>query len=195
MATTDTDVANIALKMVGAPSITSLDQGTPEADSINEVYSTVRDAAFQDHNWNFATKRVIPSKDSSTPVYGFAYQFDKPADYIKLVEIEDDPEYKIEGSYILCDQDPIKISYVYRNTSVVTWSPLFVMYFALLLASTVAEDLTQSSTLAEKLETKAEKLLQKARFADATEDDPEDITADLWIDSRIAGTLPQSGDL
>ena len=181
--------------MLGAPTITDISDGSVDADAMSISLPFVRDAALADHSWNFATKRIAPSLDPTAPLYDFTYRFNIPSDYIRLLGIQDDPPYKIEGDYILSDVNPLRIKYTYRQTNVLRWSPLFKIYVAIMLASANAELLTQSTALEERLEKKAIGVLAKARFADATEDDPDDVEANLWLDSRTTGSWRTSGDL
>src|SRR5262245_416654 len=52
------NIANMALRMLGDDSITSLSDTTRRAQIVNEYWSTTRDATLAEHPWNFATKRA-----------------------------------------------------------------------------------------------------------------------------------------
>jgi hypothetical protein len=195
MATSKVQIANLALVHVGGSAITSLTDDTNEARAVNQVYDLVRDAVLSDHPWNFAIKRIIPSVDAGTPVYDFSYRFDLPTDYLRLVGIEDDPDYKISGQFIECDSNPIKIKYVGENDTPTEYDAMFVMAFALRLASTIAERLTQSSTLSKELMDAYQFAIRDAKTVDAQSDQPDTLEASEWIDARIAGTTRGSGDL
>jgi len=195
MATSKVEIANLALMHVGDNTITSFSDGTAAANAINTVYETVRDAVLRDHKWNFAIKQATPSLDATTPIFGFNHRFDMPTDLIRLLDIEDNPKYKIEGRFILTDSNPINIRYVYKNETVTEYDSMFVQALAARLAATVCERLTQSSTLAEELLTVYRLHLKDAKSVDAQSDYPEDIEANLWIDSRFKGTSIGSGDL
>ena len=151
MATSKVQIANLALMHVGEKSITSFTDGSNAANTINQVYDVVRDAVLTDHPWNFAVKRIIPSLDATAPVYGFTYRFDLPTDYLRLLEIDENHEYKISGLFIECDVNPIKIKYIAKNDTAIEYDPLFVQALALRLSSTICERLTQSSNLSKDL--------------------------------------------
>ncbi len=195
MATSKVQIANLALMHVGEKSITSFTDGSNAANTINQVYDVVRDAVLTDHPWNFAVKRVIPSLDATAPVYGFTYRFDLPTDYLRLLEIDENPEYKISGLFIECDVNPIKIKYIAKNDTAIEYDPLFVQALALRLSSTICERLTQSSTLSKELFENYLKAISAAKSVDAQSDYPDNIEADLWLDSRLKGTSSGSGDL
>lgn len=195
MATSKVQIANLALMHVGGQKITSLEDNTNEARAVNQVYDLVRDAVLIDHPWNFAIKRAIPGQDGTAPIYGFTYRFDLPIDYIRLVEIEEDPPYKISGQFIECDSSVIKIKYVAENDMPGEYDFAFVMAFGLRLGSTICERLTQSSKLALELMNAYQLAIRDAKTIDSQSDQPDDLEANLWLDSRNQGTIGGSGDL
>ena len=195
MANSKVEIANLALMHVGDNVITSFSAGTAAANTINTVYETVRDSVLRDHTWNFAIKQATPSLDATAPIYGFNHRFDMPTDLIRLIELEDNPRYKIEGRFILTDSNPINIKYVYKNETVTEYDSMFVQALAVRLAGTIAERLTQSSTLAEELIGLYRLHLKDAKSVDAQVNYPDDLEANLWLDSRFKGTSIGSGDL
>jgi hypothetical protein len=195
MATSKVQIANLGLMHVGGNSITSLTENTNEARAINQVYDLVRDAVLADHPWNFAVKRIIPGLDGTTPVYGFSYRFDLPTDYIRLVEIEDNPPYKISGQFIECDSSVIKIKYIAENDMPTEYDFPFVMAFGLRLGATIAERLTQSSKLAKDLLEAYDLAIRTAKTVDSQSDQPDDLEANEWLDARNQGVIGGSGDL
>lgn len=56
--TTEIDVCNKALRRVGAKTITSLSDGSHEADVCNEFWPQTRDEVTACHPWNYAKERV-----------------------------------------------------------------------------------------------------------------------------------------
>ena len=195
MANSKVEIANLALMHVGDNTITSFSDGTAAANTINTVYETVRDSVLRDHTCNFAIKQATPSLDATAPIYGFNHRFDMPTDLIRLIELEDNPRYKIEGRFILTDSNPINIKYVYKNETVTEYDSMFVQALAVRLAGTIAERLTQSSTLAEELIGLYRLHLKDAKSVDAQVNYPDDLEANLWLDSRFKGTSIGSGDL
>ena len=195
MANSKVEIANLALIHIGDNVITSFSDGTVAANAINTVYEVTRDAVLRDHTWNFAIKQATPSLDATAPIYGFNNRFDLPTDLLRLIEIEDNPKYKIEGRFILTDSNPINIRYIYKNEIVTEYDSMFVQALAVRLAGTIAERLTQSGTLAEELMKLYMLHLKDAKSVDAQANYPDDIEANLWLDARIRGTSIGSGDL
>jgi hypothetical protein len=55
----EVDIVNMALRLLGDDSITTLSDTTRRAQIANEFWDTVRDATLAEHPWNFNTKRAI----------------------------------------------------------------------------------------------------------------------------------------
>ena len=111
-----------------------------------------------------------------------------------MVSIEDLPDYKISGQFIETDSDAINIKYVAENDIPNEYDSMFVMSLALRLGATIAERLTQSSALGKELMETYTLSLRDAKTVDAQSDKPDDLEANLWLDSRNKGTS-LSGDL
>lgn len=56
MATYDYDIVNLALVRLGANRITSLTDGSRNANEANAIYALVRDEILREHDWGFATR-------------------------------------------------------------------------------------------------------------------------------------------
>ena len=116
-------------------------------------------------------------------------------DYIRLIEIEDNPPYIISGQFIECDSSVIKIKYIAENDMPTEYDYAFVMAFGLRLGATIAERLTQSSKLALDLLEAYELAIRTAKTIDSQSDRPDDLEANEWLDARNQGVIGGSGDL
>jgi len=56
MASNDYEIVNLALVRLGATRITSLSDGTKNANEANAIYTLIRDEILRDHPWSFATR-------------------------------------------------------------------------------------------------------------------------------------------
>lgn len=73
MASNDYDIVNMALVRLGANTVTSLSDGSRNANAANEIFTMIRDDMLSMHPWNFATRRawldeVTPNTLSITSV-------------------------------------------------------------------------------------------------------------------------------
>jgi hypothetical protein len=65
MASNDYDIVNLALIRLGANTITSLSDGSRNANAANTIYSIIRDEVLRSFDWGFAKRRAW--LDEKTP--------------------------------------------------------------------------------------------------------------------------------
>lgn len=185
MAITQTDICNNALILVGADRISSIDEDTKSAILLKAVYSLERDSSLRDHPWNSCKKRVTLSPNSTTPDFGYDYQYDLPSDYLKMIVIYPfGTDYRIENGQILSDETTLDTIYIYRNTDESSWGTDFCKAFALRLAMTVGYALTQNASLVEALEKKYKIFLAEARSMNGMENPIKGLQADVFTNAR-----------
>ncbi len=158
---TDVEICNEALALVGANRITALADDTAEGGACTTFYETTKDSTLEDYPWRFARKRISLAKASTTPEYGFAQEYDLPADFLYLYEIDGlgivvdaflpesnsgNNDWQIEGKKLLYSGgDEIKITYVHKADEGL-FTPSFHKCLAANLAVELAPTLTESST-------------------------------------------------
>lgn len=160
-----TDICNMALTILGAGYINSLDDEGDKARALKSVYYFAKDAVLEDANWSFAIKRFIPAENTAEPIFGWTYSFTIPPDILRVVRVLRDtagatplpyswyefPEehsaaHVIEGNEILCNDSPIYCYGVRKMEDEGGFSPLFAEAFAAKLAFMTAQALTGSNT-------------------------------------------------
>lgn len=195
-----TDVFNRALTKLGDARVIDPTDDSEAAIVINNMFDIVRDAELRANTWNFSVKRDSIAALISTPAFGFTYEYQKPGDCLRFIMVGDTyvgyslsnyrtmPEevYQIEGNKILTDYGaPLNIIYVRSVTNVGEWDPLFVEYFACVLAFEACSRLTGSKGDKEQLRQDKKDALLIAIRADAIENPPTLIADDSWIMSRL----------
>src|SRR5687768_15522866 len=85
----DTDVVNVAMRLIGQSPIVSLSDGTANANTADDLYEAVRDDLLRSHPWNFATKRVQLARSATTPGFEFDYAYVLPADWLRTISVHD----------------------------------------------------------------------------------------------------------
>ena len=193
--TSNVDICNSALNMVGASIITSLTEDSKAARVCNQRFTFVRDAVMRAHPWNCLIRRVKLAKDATAPGYKFANRYSLPADpyCLRVLTVSDDGdderrdiEYKVEGErYLLTDEGTLYIQYVARDEDPNNWDFLLIEALAARMASEIAYPLVGSSTLATNMFAMYEIKLKEARFADAQEGFPEETIADTYVEARF----------
>lgn len=209
MATSETEVCNLALISLGHQTITSLDEGTPTADLCTLLYSQTRDSLLRSHPWNFAIKRSTLALSGTTPNHEFSYQHALPTDCLKVIRTNWEADgtiagsaiygfpgimgynqveipYRIENGYLLCNETVAKIEYVAKITDVATFDPLFVRALSASMAMSMAMKLTDNATLFKTMSDEFRMAIAEARLQDATEGTPRDVVdTSGWITARV----------
>ena len=196
----DVQIANRALTKLGARRILSLNDDVKEARAINSMFELVRDSELRAHPWNFAMTRASLAALVATPAWGFAYQFQLPADCLRVLQVNEeyyvanltdyrtrlDVPFQIEGGKVLTDVvAPLKIRYVARIEDTQAWDTCFVEAFASKLAYETCEEITQSNTKKQEIAADYAMMIKQAKRMDAIENPPDPFADDSWLLSRI----------
>lgn len=188
-------ICNAALQLVkNSKSITSLEQGTKEANACAVIYGELRDALLEMHNWKFASKRVKLGQNATAPTFGWTYAYERPNDFIRVVTVHrgsagtDSVPYSIEGTAIYSDAADLYLHYVYRVTDPNAMSATFRTALSKLLASRLAVALVQSPTLSEKMyEQFLTQDLPTAKSVDSIQNYTDQFPESDWVSVRYGG--------
>ncbi len=186
MAASDIEIVNRALTLLGVDPINSLSDPTKAAATASRLYNDTRAATFRSHPWNCLIRRASLPQDAQTPAYEYTYQFVLPADFLRLLTLEDvNGQYSIESRRILYNGDTLKIKYIALLTDVPSYDTLLVDALTARLAADLAHPLLQSTTAMEEMWQLYELKLREAKFVDAQENSQEVLDADYWLNSRF----------
>ena len=169
MATSPTDIANIALGHLGSPLILDID------DSSNKAARSLK-AAFVDaakkvgymHDWNCLRSRQELVQTGNTPPGGYEFEYLLPAQCLRVITINDDDQrsdndnWDVEGRLLLTDADSVILKFTKYIPQVTKWSPGYVEAVALELAGRTAVAITQSK--GKSVEMKQQFQLELAAF-------------------------------
>ncbi len=182
-------IANLALRRLGADRIASLTEDSENARAVNDVHETVRDAVLRLHPWNCALTRASLAADSTAPSWGYAFAYTLPTDpyCLRVWRLADSMlEYRVEGRKLLSDAGaPLQILYIARIANPELFDASLTVTLAAALAAEIAFRLTNSRTAEEAMHKWFEQSLARARSADAQEGTPENIEADEFERSRL----------
>jgi len=181
-----TAICNIALRELGASRITSITDGTPNADKCQDVYDPILDRELRRRKWNFSIKRVILAPDAATPVSDFDFQFTWPADCIRPLPSIFDTDWVMEQRRILTSAgDTLELRYVAQVTDTNMFDPLFAYAFALAIAGALAEGVKQSTRKKESLQRDYKTAIAEAARANAFEKQAVVFPEDSWVSVRF----------
>jgi hypothetical protein len=177
MANSEADICNLALAHLGEAPIVSLQDDSVAGRACFLHYAATRDAVLRSHRWNFAQARVVLSRLSAAPSFGWAYQFPLPADCLRVLEFNGSEagdvvsdEYIIEGRNILTDDDAAEIVYIRKVTEVGLMDALFIQALAVALAISLSETIRGTTGKTAELTQAYERMTASlARRVDANE--------------------------
>lgn len=170
MAKSTIDVINKSLILLGANIITDLSEGSEESTYAASLWDGVRQACLRIHPWNFALIEIELPAVSGGSDFKHQYQYNLPADFIRLITVYDDGGFKIKGKSIYSNRDSCKIRYIYDNTDVASWDVSFSNVVAYKLASELAYPITKSASLMDAMTQQFARHLIEAKAIDGSED-------------------------
>lgn len=187
MAQTLIDCCNSALQRVGATTILSLSDNSPEARACSVAYDSNRRDELRKHPWNFAIKRAVLAPDTTAPAFDYTYAFTLPTDCVRLLRpATPDLDWQVEGGKILTnDSNTLYLRYVADITDPTLWDPSFYNVVAGALAIDICERLTQSNTKKQLLIQQYQDDVRTARRMNAFESGPKDAADDDWWIARL----------
>jgi hypothetical protein len=196
------DIANFALNNLGASNITSLDENSKAARVVNQRYESVRDAVFRAHPWNCLINRASLAQETTTPAFGYTYQYALPTDpfCLRVLEFSNGtlsypqdnitnntggPVFVIEGRKLLTDEGTAQIKYIGRVTDTQLYDASLTEALAARLAAEICYAITGSTSMVQIQTSLYEAKINEARFNDATEGATQRLEASDFIESRF----------
>jgi hypothetical protein len=181
------DVCNSALLRVGAATIVSLSDNSPEARACSVAYDSNRRDELRKHQWNFALARTVLAPDATAPAFDYDYQFTLPSDCVRVIRPPTyDLDWVIEGRKILTnDSDTLYLRYIKDVEDVAQWDSAFYNVISAALAIDIVEKLTQSNAKKQLLMADYQQAVVLAKRVDAFEAGPEDSADDAWWVARL----------
>lgn len=172
------EISNAALFQLGANTITSLADTSQEALAINTWWAVSRRALLRLHPWNFAVKRQQLAQEVSTPLWEYDYKYTLPSDFIRLMEVKDDRDYKLEAGQILTNRTTCQIKYIFDVTDTTKWDGLFTDLMIARLAVDIAYAVTQDNGKRAEAVSLYREAQRVARAVDGQEDISDQIAPD-----------------
>lgn len=186
MASSKVDICNLALIHLGCDTISAITDQNQRARLCKQVYDQLRRKLLRAHPWRFAIKRQSLAVSSSTPPFGFSYQYPLPSDCLRTLDVDlEDSTFQIEGRSVVTDETEVELRYVADIVDEQNFDDLFCEVLALDIAIKIGRHLTQSDAVIQECRQEREQILRDARSADAQEGTPGSFVSDTWLDSRF----------
>jgi len=154
---TQLGIFNECARLTGQPRLNVVNPSPSNtlARHLNSAYSGVVERCLQKTNFNFAMKRGILTQLASEPVFGFQYYYQRPADMIRLIQLNYSgydfqpapaDSYAEETTGFATDAENVYARWVssdVRDTPGV-WDPSFTRFVEVELALAVAPHVNTS---------------------------------------------------
>ncbi len=185
-----TDICNLALIKIGKNRVIDIDtDDSQQATDLKLVYDFTLLEILAEADWSFAIFRQALNKSVGSPLYQWSYSFQLPTnpEYVRLISIEGNPEYTIEGKYILTNTDNIKITYIGKVIDPNQYTIPFQNAFVALLAYKICYNLTNSSSREKEILAEYQQKLSYAITQYKTLSSEKAITGNNWAATRTTG--------
>lgn len=179
-------ICSNALILLGDKPIASFTDGSRAAQVAANLYPDAKRDFLRGHPWNAAIKRATLAPMSNAPEHGYTSQFQLPSDFLRMLEVVDGQEFKIEGRRALANTTVLRIKYV-AEIPEDTWDAGMVSAMTMHMAALMALPITESATKAEAIAQTAERAVRRAKAIDGMEDTPDSIEDDPLYRSRFPG--------
>jgi len=186
MPSSDVEVVNEALTLLGETAITVLTENSDKARVFNRLYLPTLDQALRTHDWNFARMRAVLAQLQAVPEFGYSFMYQLPQNPLCLrvlttnltateaweietfITADGSAQYRV----ILTDASAIEIRYIARIEPPTLWDSLFADAFVHELARRGAYAITRNATLVQSLTEEAKEKWRNARSVDGQESRP-----------------------
>ena len=190
----ETTLVNAALERVSGDLITSLDDGSVNANRVLQIYPDLRDDLLASNDWSFAAKRVQLAQLADAPAFEFDYAYALPSDWLRTIAVHDNDAgvssfpYRQENQdgikVLLASREAVYLRYVYRLEDPTYWSASFRMAVIYALARDLSLPIASSNAMEARFAQKANAKLAQARSIDSMGSFPVQRPIGSWALSR-----------
>lgn len=205
MSSSQVDICNSALILLGAATINAITDPSNQAKALNSIWDSTRDSELRKHRWKFAITRAALPALANAPVSGpYNQQFELPADCLRVLEIGDSypgsdlsdyrsgpttDDYSIEGGMVLSNLcAPLSIRYIRQLVDPTQWDASFCNSMAGQLAYMSCFRITQSIGQQKACQDAYKSAILDAIRANALESTPTVQADDTWVTTRPIGS-------
>jgi len=186
------DLANEALLLLGANTITSFSDNDPNAVLVNRFYEGEKDALLRSHRWNCAVTTANLASLVDTPIIDWEFKFNLPTDPyclrvldVRTVTGDIKLDFEIQGRELLTEESTVDITYIKRISDASQFDSLLYQALVFRMAWKLSFPITRSSGVMQQMAQLYDAVVRDARTIDSQEGTPEIIETDTLTDVRL----------
>lgn len=186
------DLANEALLLLGANTITSFTDNDSNAVLVNRFWPSERDSVLRSHRWNCAITTANLASLDETPIIDWEFKFTLPTDPyclrvldVRTVTGDIKLDHAVHGRELLTEESTVDITYVQRLEDVSTYDPLLYQALVFRMAWKLCFPIMRSHTVMGQMGSMYEAVVREARTIDSQEGTPETIDTETLTDLRF----------
>ena len=193
---TDIEVAQKAMVLVGLEPLTAFTDQTDEALVMNTIYEDIVQDCLGQNNWNFALGQKTLSRLTDTPVDRWDAAYALPTNpavmQVQTVTIDDQPQkYDIYERNIYINaqvDDVVVLNYVYRPETQY-FPPTFTLWLIYRLTSVLALSVTRKGDVADSYTKLAEQQFRRAKARDAQQVTTQSVRLSRYHRTRLGAGI------
>jgi len=193
---TDIEVAQKAMVLVGLEPLTSFTDQTDEALVMNTIYEDIVQDCLGQNNWNFALGQKTLSRLTDEPVDRWDAAYALPTNpavmQVQTVTIDDQPQrYDIYERNIYINaqiDDVVVLNYVYRPETQY-FPPTFTLWLIYRLTSVLALSVTRKGDVADAYTRLAEQQFRRAKARDAQQVTTQSVRLSRYHRTRLGAGI------
>jgi len=188
-ASSSLDIANRALILVGANTISSFDEDSEEGRVSNSMYEDMIRTLLISSRWRFATKQAQLNLLTATPQGRYTRKYQLPSDYLMLHAITVNDlviEYNVYEDEVYADTseaDVLIADYTFR-TAETNFPSYFIMLAEYRLATILATALSRDEQMASLFDVQTTRLAQQAKTLDSQQQTTRKLVTSRFITDR-----------
>ena len=186
------DLANEALLLLGANTITSFTDNDSNAVLVNRFYDSERDALLRSHRWNCAVTTANLASLDGTPIIDWEYKFTLPTDPyclrvldVRTVTGDIKLDFAVQGRELLTEETAVDITYIQRLIDTMLYDSLLYQALVFRMAWKLSFPITRSSCVMQQMAQLYDAVVRDARAVDSQEGTPETIETEPLTDIRL----------
>ena len=186
------DLANEALLLLGANTITSFTDNDSNAVLVNRFFPSERDAVLRSHRWNCAITTINLASLDAKPIIDWEFKFTLPTDPyclrvldVRTVTGDIKLDHEIQGRELLTEESTVDLTYIQRLEDTTQFDSLLYQALVVRMAWKLSFPIMRSHTVMGQMGQMYEAIVREARTIDSQEGTPETIDTGTLSDLRL----------